>query len=281
MRIQSPFHDYYDSALGHGADPELLYLRTPRQENPLPSTGSRRHFFYAGDVDEADGLPAGFCSPIVRHDYKKSRHLYIVPVYVALAGQWYTTWSCRIEKDVRPDPPQVLAHQVFHSTLEVKAWVEENLSLTAVDLKKSTWSKLFRALDRQERAAQSSAPAALEFNRSANSPVVVIGVTEDLRRLEALHDKKGRSYVMDALVAPSTESLRKWRPQELTTFANLPLRILDFARVIDPYQTFQRISECLGGVLNRPENAMVEISDKSLLAKHGFDPRYGFRHRPG
>lgn len=41
MRIISPFHDYYDSAVGYGQDPSLIYKRIPRlvtiPHNRIPS----------------------------------------------------------------------------------------------------------------------------------------------------------------------------------------------------------------------------------------------------
>ncbi len=42
MRIISPFHDYYDSAMGYGQDPQLIYKRTPSVcEVPYEKLGSR------------------------------------------------------------------------------------------------------------------------------------------------------------------------------------------------------------------------------------------------
>ena len=61
---------------------------------------------------------------------------------------------------------------------------------------------------------------------------------------------------------------------------NPPLKDYQFYRKLDAYSTFQELSVWLGGTLAWPHNMMVEVSDKSKVLKHGFDPKYGFRHRP-
>lgn len=53
------------------------------------------------------------------------------------------------------------------------------------------------------------------------------------------------------------------------------LGILEFFKVFDPYQAFQELSMWVGN-MNSPENNMVQLSDKELIAKHGFD-KWSFR----
>lgn len=55
---------------------------------------------------------------------------------------------------------------------------------------------------------------------------------------------------------------------------------LEFYRVVDAYQAHQQISMFLGGLLNRPENEMVEISNENKVRKHGFD-EHSFRAMKG
>lgn len=47
----------------------------------------------------------------------------------------------------------------------------------------------------------------------------------------------------------------------------------------DPYTAYQDIFQYVSGVLNAPENKMVEISNEDKIAKHGFDKR-SFRKDP-
>lgn len=61
---------------------------------------------------------------------------------------------------------------------------------------------------------------------------------------------------------------------------NPNLKDYDFYRAVDPYTAFQELDMWISGTLAWPQNFMVEVSDKSKVAKHGFDPKYGFRARP-
>jgi len=54
------------------------------------------------------------------------------------------------------------------------------------------------------------------------------------------------------------------------------LKALDFQTVIDPYTAFQEIMMYISGVLGTPSNPMVAVSEKTKVAKHGFD-KWSFR----
>lgn len=59
------------------------------------------------------------------------------------------------------------------------------------------------------------------------------------------------------------------------------LKEIGFARVLDPYTAFQELSMFVGGVMARPGNPIVRITDDEVLAgKHGFD-KWSFRKMPG
>lgn len=55
------------------------------------------------------------------------------------------------------------------------------------------------------------------------------------------------------------------------------LKAIGFARVIDPWQAYQQIDMWLGSQLAKEEDNMVKLSDKELIAKHGFD-KVSFRN---
>jgi hypothetical protein len=55
------------------------------------------------------------------------------------------------------------------------------------------------------------------------------------------------------------------------------LKTVQFFKVYDPYAAFQEISMWIGGVLPANGNAMVQISDKDRIEKHGFDNKTSFR----
>lgn len=58
---------------------------------------------------------------------------------------------------------------------------------------------------------------------------------------------------------------------------NDTLKDLDFVKVLDPVQAFQELSMWVGGVLPKPGNPTVQITDDRVkLAKHGMD-KWSFR----
>jgi hypothetical protein len=54
---------------------------------------------------------------------------------------------------------------------------------------------------------------------------------------------------------------------------------LQFFKVMDAYTAFQNLDMWICGTLSYPQNAMVMLDDKSLIAKHGFD-KWSFRKQP-
>lgn len=72
----------------------------------------------------------------------------------------------------------------------------------------------------------------------------------------------------------------RWRERDTPNLElNPSLKKLDFHKFKDPYTTYQDIFQYVAGVLNRPENNMVTISDKDKIHKHGFD-KWSFRKMP-
>jgi hypothetical protein len=58
------------------------------------------------------------------------------------------------------------------------------------------------------------------------------------------------------------------------------LKEFDFIKVVDPTTAFQNISMWIGGVIPKPGNRAVEITDDKIkIAKHGMD-KYSFRKHP-
>lgn len=55
------------------------------------------------------------------------------------------------------------------------------------------------------------------------------------------------------------------------------LKHVGFASIMDPWQAYQQIDMWLGSQLAKEEDNMVRLSDKELIAKHGFD-KVSFRN---
>lgn len=71
----------------------------------------------------------------------------------------------------------------------------------------------------------------------------------------------------------------KW---DNNTFAvkNPTLKDLRLQNILDPYSCFQNIEQFISGVVPGQQMPMVTLSDKHMVLKKGFDPKYGFRTRP-
>lgn len=57
------------------------------------------------------------------------------------------------------------------------------------------------------------------------------------------------------------------------------LKDYEFPRIVDPYTAYQELNMFIGGVLRRPEQPMIAISDKDKAHKRGFD-KWSFRRPP-
>lgn len=56
------------------------------------------------------------------------------------------------------------------------------------------------------------------------------------------------------------------------------LKLIGFAKALDPYTAFQELSMWIGGVLGGTSPEIVKITDdKTLIEGHGFDNRFSFR----
>lgn len=58
------------------------------------------------------------------------------------------------------------------------------------------------------------------------------------------------------------------------------LAALNWQSVSPPYDTFQALSQFIGGVMPGSQSPMVSLKDSEQVLKKGFDPVYGFRTRP-
>lgn len=79
------------------------------------------------------------------------------------------------------------------------------------------------------------------------------------------------------LITPSGKVLREEPKLKIKT--NPCLKDLQFFKVMDSFQTFQKIDQYLGGVLGQAHPPMVQISDVDMRDKKGFD-EYSFKKLP-
>lgn len=68
--------------------------------------------------------------------------------------------------------------------------------------------------------------------------------------------------------------------EQVSVIKNPPLKDLGLAGIMPAFEMFQTCDQFISGVLPGATSPMVEIKDKDMIVKKGFDPTYGFRKRP-
>lgn len=67
---------------------------------------------------------------------------------------------------------------------------------------------------------------------------------------------------------------------KMIVIRNPNLSLLNMQTKLDSFACFQKIDQFISGVVPGQQMPMVQLTDQDLIRKKGFDPKYGFRHRP-
>jgi hypothetical protein len=106
---------------------------------------------------------------------------------------------------------------------------------------------------------------------------------KDTNKIKSLFEKQGMKsdiafklhFELDSPIIMINSGAR------ITTIIKNPnLKNIEFYRMIDPPTAFQELSMFIGGIMGGKSPAMIEVSDKDRIAKHGFD-KYSFRKEKG
>lgn len=90
-------------------------------------------------------------------------------------------------------------------------------------------------------------------------------------------DKKELDWAVTNKVAIATHiEENRGSKKRYWTCNSANLKDVGFPKVLDPYTAFQELSMFVGGVLPRDPNPMVELTEKEVVAKHGFN-KWSFR----
>lgn len=108
----------------------------------------------------------------------------------------------------------------------------------------------------------------------------------DSSNIKAFFEDEGapaeRAWLIEHRISIAVSYTNKWRNEgvEGWKYDVDGLKDIQFQKLVDPYEAFQRLSQWVGGVLPRRENPTVSIRDeKTMLAKHGMD-LWSFRRPP-
>lgn len=242
MRIVGKTHDYYDSALAHGADMDLVYARAT-----VETEGCADDLGPAFDMGKA---PRG------DHFFDERRQRWatsdrFVPNLLLFCGKavpFFRQFRYRPGAGSRPN--------LFHFEAgAVHAAVAETLGPGPL---------LDRYTDRR--------PLGFGCNAFSRREVDAwFGGTLDEGRAAEIHQRHGSPVILYKVPA---------EPGRIRTVVDPVLRDIEFYRLRDAFTAFQDIAMYLGGVLRGNENPTVALSDRDRLAKHGMDPKWSFRRPP-
>ena len=283
MKLISPFHDYYDGALAHGADEGVRYVRESSfLRRALPSVP------WETPVPPA-ARPCGLRAASLRMDGSRESHA-IHEAFLLVAGRARTVW---IEPDVWRDcfSMGTVAPCSLRGAARLRDWV------SAVRDERRRWGyKGSFALDVRgdegaegldEERKDSSRRPGLWPNRQRDRS---FRVYMDARAAFLKADHTALHLDVDApillILAPATfaqpgQALRHGPTSSQAVVVRNPcLSTLGMERELPPYTAFQELSQFIAGIMPGQCSPMVKLADRDLVQKKGFDPKYGFRRRP-
>lgn len=243
MKIISKFHDYYDTALGHGFDPHVIY---ERKTSVLT---------YVEKIEKKLDDFKPWRSQSTRQWPNQDKGIYYTAWCLLFCGKPYHFYL------VRPPADKGATRNRFYcyspdTVADAIAGCKRESALYETKQKKGSWrawrhmNELYRE-NVEERFAESLPHAEIEdLHRSLRSPVLLI----QTRRNE-----------------------NKWVDKIIVR--NPILKDINFFKVKDSYTTFQEISMYMGGVLGRPEMVHAPIPNDIKRDMAGFD-KHSFKQTP-
>lgn len=284
MKLISKFHDYYDTALAHGRDDTIVYVRERSDVRlELPSS------LLPWEAKDKYGHEAGPGKAAVY----ETHHAHFPA---------YAHWS---DKLPMAGPLCVRLHEAFVVVggQAYPIWLEPgNLSVllesTKTDPIGSPSEESFRAVLAERHAQMRDRPRDEQVDiqiRHTERPQEIDGQYQQARRQLLAHDftdlhiEQGAPVLLlsaPITVSPANRSSQLFdaynrdKKSNAVLIRNPCLKDLGFQRTLDPHTCFQNISQFIGGVMPGRQMPMVQLTDKDMVQKRGFDPKYSFRTRP-
>jgi hypothetical protein len=249
MKIVSPFHDYYDTALGFGIDTSIMYDRRETeielQPNDFKETLSEipshrgRDYWRKPEVNEFDAVPiiVGFCGRLYPG--------YEIEFYRpgALAGGWDRLFAFSMD---------ALKRCIVEAEPDGLRWFCR---------KRDKYSSV-----KWNRPSFTEGGVEAYFSRGF----------PEFERLFQDHKVPVFSLRFERRVDQGSGT-RRFN----TLTLNPRLNAYSFQKVVDPYTAFQEIMMYITGVLGTGESSTVQISDRMMSEKKGFDFVKSFRRELG
>lgn len=255
MLIVSKFRDYYDTALTHGVDKSIVYRR---EEKEIVLGEKHEQLGLDAVLENIDKYPQ-HRHPRWEHEKRKETIDFdAIPFLIGFCGKVYPAFKVSWYIRSAPMANPTLVHDYAYSLNEMKEQLfnikEDYLEWFCREEKQSKWFRQWRSNDRKfnDRSVKSY----FEYNHTA-----------DYGHLFQEHKAP--------IFAVTFE--RAWGWGKDTLVLNPCLKDIGFVRVVDPYTALQELMMYIPGVLGVGEPVTVDVSDKTVAAKHGFD-KWSFRN---
>ncbi len=233
MKIISKFQDYYDSALAFGIDPNLMYLRETNEDLETDYIIPNMEFNTSIDFDNR------------RYLSQRSNNFYDDPelyegdnFIVGFCGELYTGVHISL----------------YHSYESVDHYIYTKKHLDSLISENKNVEQYFH----RQRYGNSKYDGIVEF--------LEMNPIEDTKLF----------YELSQPVFIAKIKRYGWgdpRPLLYDLIVNPELKQYNFAKVIDPYTAFQRLSMFIGNGIGTPAIDLVQIDDVHLRDAKGFNNR--------
>ena len=249
MLIVSKFHDYYDSAAGFGVDKALVYKRVSESGGFLRLPKLRG----AGPTEE-------------RHICKDGTHVYIKASKIPLVfcGEVFYRYIGEVK----------IATSGFLGSYVKTFTHHESKGLFSAIYKEYGLSEKTDDRPRWMGSRWEPKDDSITFEEALpNQDLVGLSIREGtpVWLLRTLKYNEKDPYARGIEIGP--------RDITYVIERDPVLKDLGFFQVKDPFQAYQDIAMFLGGVMGVGDRPMVQLSDKEVHQKHGFD-KMSFRKAP-
>ncbi|MBC7475664.1 MAG: hypothetical protein H7263_15365 [Candidatus Sericytochromatia bacterium] len=249
MKIYSKFKDYYDIALVHGSQADLLFER--KIENVDIRKNSRMNEKFT--PLQLTGIKIAQEIKNLSTTYEVEKKFKFHPMMVIFCGKSYPGFHVTHESVGMSVVPVKTVDGCFYDMESLSSYLRKNGSNIA-DLKeekRSRWNTLY-------------------FGQRTSKKI------EDFFSISG-SNKFENDLLEHKIVTAVVTSYQNSEGEYFTI--NLPLREVNFYRKFDPWQAHQELSMYIGGVLAPDSKPIIKVADKCKIIGHGFD-EMSFRKPP-
>ena len=252
MKVFSKFHDYYDTAICYGIDPNIKYIRKQKEYEWNSVVGKKiiKYFsdiFYNHPLNYLENRPRSIWNK--ESAFKKWRFdgdiiKFLDTIVIVFCGNVYVGLELQNFNDYKIE--------IFYDSKTIKNYFEKNgvkwldkipekhtYGLDSFYLTTKNLDSYFKTYNKMQEKNT------IDFHFDIDSPIVMF-----------------RENTYPSIIV------------------NPCLKDFNFYKCVDPYTAFQELSMFIGGIMGGKSPIMVEISDEDRISMHGFD-KWSFRKMKG